>query len=83
MGKQKKRSVIQSRKAQIKAMRLKGQESLMAKRMANYKAQKSAKINFKVGFKLYSREFSNYQKFTKELNFIEFRRIKFKSYQRQ
>ena len=79
MGKQKKRSVIQSRKAQIKAMRLKGQESLMAKKLA----QKSAKINFKVGFKLYSREFSNYQKFTKELNFIEFRRIKFKSYQRQ
>ena len=82
MGKQKKRSVIQSRKAQIKAMRLKGQESLMAKK-SYYKAQKSAKINFKVGFKLYSREFSNYQKFTKELNFIEFRRIKFKSYQRQ
>ena len=80
MGKQKKRSVIQSRKAQIKAMRLKGQESLMAKKI---EAQKSAKINFKVGFKLYSREFSNYQKFTKELNFIEFRRIKFKSYQRQ
>ena len=44
MGKEKKRSVKASRKAQIKAMRLKGQESLRRKReeMANYKAQKSA-----------------------------------------
>ena len=45
MGKPKKRFVIQSRKAQIKAMRLKGQESLMAKKSYN-KAKKCAKINF-------------------------------------